>query len=166
MFDREKILGKTFSTAQAHSSTVESFYFWVDSSAEALMLEPGVIVAVADGNDVCFASVGEIRENMDYNSALEAFASHNFGDASYESKTNRFVCKVVTANILRWVSGAVKPVSGEKSVYSASPEGVRFAFGINGGVPVGFSTTPAGRFNDQSCVIKLPDEYLFGKEAQ
>jgi DNA helicase HerA-like ATPase len=166
VFDEKTVLGKTFSTASAHSSGVGSFFFWLDSKADFSLLEPGTVVAVQDSDDLCFASVSEIKENMDYSSPLEAFASHNFGDARYESKTNRFICQVVHAKILRWRSGAVKPVSGERKVHLASLEGVKFAFGIGRGVSAGFSTTPAGRLTKQSCLVKLPDEYLFGKEAQ
>ncbi|MBR9678971.1 MAG: hypothetical protein GON13_01780 [Nanoarchaeota archaeon] len=166
MLDESVVLGRSFSTAQAHSSTVDSFSFWVDSNTDFKMLEPGTVIAVQEEDDVCFASVSEVRENMDYSSPLEAFASHNFGDACYESKTSRFVCQVVVAKILRWKSGAVKPVSGERVVHPADVDGVRFAFGIVDGVPAGFSTTPAGRINNQSCLVRLPDQYLFGMEAQ
>lgn len=166
MFSEESVIGKTFSTVSTYSSTVDSFHFWVDNSVSLGLLEPGTVVAVPDGDDMCFASVSEVKENMDYSTPLEAFASHNFGDARYDSKTNRFLCKVVTARVLRWKSGSVKPVSGEKVVFLAGFDGVKFAFGIERGVPVGFSTTPAGRLSDQSCLVRLPDQYLFGVEAQ
>jgi len=167
MYDNSTPVGKTFSTTSSYSSTVDSFHFWVDKQTDFKKLEPGTVVAVNDGLDVCFAVVEGLQENMDYSNPLEAYASHNFGDANYESKTDRFVCQAVGAKILRWSSGTIKPVSGEQKVYLANSRGVKFAFSISDkGIPIGFSTTPAGTLNNQSCKIILPDNYLFGKEAQ
>ncbi len=166
MFERSAVLGKTFSTVSSFSSTVDEFFFWVDKDSKPEFLEPGVVVSIPIDSDICFAQVVGISENMDYSNPLEAFASHNFGNAKYESKTDRFVCQAVRCKILRWKSGAVKPVSGERTVYLASKDGFKFAFGFSDGVPIGFSTTPTGNINFQSCLVTLPDQYLFGKEAQ
>ncbi len=167
MFNERLCLGKTFSTASSVSSTVESFSFWVDKGADLRFLEPGSIVAVKDGSDSCFGVIERIEENMDYSSPLEAFASHNFGDASYNSKTDRFVCQVVNVKILKWLSGSIRPVSGERVVFLATERGVKYAFGMSdSGIPIGFSTTPTGNLSEQSALVRLPDEYLFGTEAQ
>lgn len=167
MFNSTTVLGRTFSTVSSFSSSSESFYFWVDKSADFKNLEPGTVVAVKEGDDICFAVIEGIEENMDYSTPLEAFASHNFGDANYDNKTDRFVCQAVRAKILKWLSGSVRPVSGEKKVLLSTALGLKYAFGIpEKGVPVGFSSTPTGNTCGQASLVRLPDSYLFGVEAQ
>lgn len=166
MFHKDKPIGKTYSTV-SESSTVDELNFWADKNVNPKFLEPGTIVAIPVNSDVCFAIIQSVKENMDYNHALEAYASHNFGDSTHETRTERFSCVTVKAKILNWASGEVKPVSGERTVYLADSNGVKYAFGVPiKGVPVGLFTTPAGKLTTQSTIIRLPDEYLFGKEAQ
>lgn len=173
------VIGRTVST-KFEPNTSSHFLFWLADRTKvagadkdsATDIEIGnIVVAISEDHDeLTFGTVVEMRSYSDVDSFIADYLSHNFGDAGVELPTDLAEVVVVTCNVMRNLSGKVRPL-GSAQVFFPSRKGIQFAFGVvsqegtslfsGAGIPIGVFEN-----GDHTIApVEVDENFLVGPEG-
>ncbi|RJS91381.1 ATP-binding protein [Candidatus Bathyarchaeota archaeon] len=139
----------------------DNFICWAELNDENIMRldlqEPGVVYEILEGReeDKCYGIVEKTIKTSDRDVISEQL--------SIESAKEPITASVMMLRVIR-KSGVTAPV-GRHPIKLADASGIQTAFNIKeDGIPVGVYTLLSG-IPPQTCVVKLPFEYVLGPEA-
>ena len=128
-----KPVGKTSSTRN-ETNTSDEFSLWLEDDKK---INPTDIVVTQNSDEDKSSTYGMVTriENMsDSESHLDNFASHDFGDATIEPRTQRLNSNVARCAVLKNTENIYMPVVGGQDVVFPDSDGILTAIGI-GEVP-------------------------------
>lgn len=130
-------IGKVSAT-ERDPSTIDNFYFWMDSNSDDL--SPFDVVMVENPNSsITYAIVEEINHVTDSSSHFASYISSEFGTISDTStpesfqigNTNRLSFSYVKAKVVHNTDNKYTPVLHDRPVYLCTADGIREALGLN-----------------------------------
>lgn len=136
MSKKGKIIGKVSAT-EKNPSTIDYFYFWMDSNSD--VLSPFDVVMVENPNSsITYAIVEEINHVTDSSSHFASYISSEFGAIGdeYDSSpfqignTNRLSFSYVKAKVVHNTDNKYTPVLHDRPVCLCTPDGIREALGL------------------------------------
>ena len=126
-----KPIGKTSSTRN-QTNTSDEFSLWLEDQEK---INPTDIVVTQNSDESStYGMVTRIENISDSESHLDNFASHNFGDATIEPRTQRLSSNVARCAVLKNTENIYMPVVGGQDVVFPNSNGILTAIGI-GEVP-------------------------------
>ena len=134
MGNNGKIIGKVSAT-EKNPSTIDYFYFWMDSNNDDL--SPFDVIMVENpNNSVTYAIVEEINHVTDSSSHFTSYISSEFGSlANVESEqagnTNRLSFSYVKAKVVHNTKNTYTPGLHDRPVCLCTPKGIREALGLD-----------------------------------
>lgn len=134
MDSKGKIIGKVSAT-EKNPSTIDYFYFWMDSNNDDL--SPFDVVMVENPNQsITYAIVEEINHVTDSSSHFASYISSEFGslvnsDLSQNGNTNRLSFSYVKAKVVHNTLNSYTPVLHDRTVCLCTPKGIREALGLD-----------------------------------
>lgn len=136
MNKKDRIIGKVSAT-EKNPSTIDYFYFWMDSNSDEL--SPFDVVMVENPNSsITYAIVEEINHVTDSSSHFASYISSEFGsigdatnpDSFQIGNTNRLSFSYVKAKIVHNTENKYTPVLHDRPVCLCTPDGIREALGL------------------------------------
>lgn len=137
MNKKGRTIGKVSAT-ERDPSTIDNFYFWMDSNSDDL--SPFDVVMVENPNSsITYAIVEEINHVTDSSSHFASYISSEFGTISDTStpesfqigNTNRLSFSYVKAKVVHNTDNKYTPVLHDRPVYLCTADGIREALGLN-----------------------------------
>lgn len=133
MSTKGKVIGKVSAT-EKNPSTIDFFYFWMDSNNDDL--SPFDVIMVENHNQsITYAIVEEINHVTDSSSHFASYISSEFGSLVSEQlqpgNTNRLSFSYVKAKVVHNTANSYTPVMHDSPVCLCSPSGIREALGLN-----------------------------------
>ena len=133
MSTKGKVIGKVSAT-EKNPSTIDFFYFWMDSNNDDL--SPFDVVMVENHNkSITYAIVEEINHVTDSSSHFASYISSEFGSLVSEQlqpgNTNRLSFSYVKAKVVHNTENSYTPVMHDSPVCLCTPSGIREALGLN-----------------------------------
>lgn len=164
-------IGKTSAT-ERDPTTSDKFSFWLP---DRVIVNPFDIVAVDQVSQPdqptsrTYGLVTLLEHRTDAPNHLANFISSNFGEVSEEPNTPRQGTTVAFVNVLSNTADIYMPVSSERLVTFADPEGIQQALGTdtllqdrpNDAIPAGLIKMS----NGASTVAYLDRRYILGPES-
>lgn len=132
-----RTIGKVSAT-EKNPSTIDYFYFWMDSNSDDL--SPFDVVMVENpGGSITYAIVEEINHVTDSSSHFASYISSEFGTIQDDStsasaqagNTNRLSFSYVKAKVVHNTDNKYTPVLHDRPVHLCTPDGIREALGLN-----------------------------------
>lgn len=136
MNKKGKTIGKVSAT-EKNPSTIDYFYFWMDSNSDEL--SPFDVVMVENSNfSITYAIVEEINHVTDSSSHFASYISSEFGsigdatnpDSFQIGNTNRLSFSYVKAKVIHNTGNKYTPVLHDRPVRLCTPDGIREALGL------------------------------------
>lgn len=136
MIQKGKTIGKVSAT-EKNPSTIDYFYFWMDSNSDEL--SPFDVVMVENPNkSITYAIVEEINHVTDSSSHFTSYISSEFGALADSSNpnsdetgnTNRLSFSYVKAKVVHNTDNKYTPVLHDRPVCLCTPDGIREALGL------------------------------------
>lgn len=134
MSTKGKVIGKVSAT-EKNPSTIDFFYFWMDSNNDDL--SPFDVIMVENLNDsITYAIVEEINHVTDSSSHFASYISSEFGslvnaESCQPGNTNRLSFSYVKAKVVHNTKNMYTPVMHDRPVCLCTPDGIREALGLN-----------------------------------
>ena len=137
MNKKGRTIGKVSAT-ERDPSTIDNFYFWMDSNSDDL--SPFDVVMVENPNSsITYAIVEEINHVTDSSSHFASYISSEFGaisdtstpESSQIGNTNRLSFSYVKAKVVHNTDNKYTPVLHDRPVHLCTADGIREALGLN-----------------------------------